>query len=138
MYAAIKIRDFAAIENLTKQMLSTDYTSMFAHKYLQQTYKITGDTLKSNRYHDIEMMCIYLITKIGNGTTCETGWHVTQIEEEYFILNMIGADLQMQSTTSGANYNCDAIKVKTEEGNIKVYYFKANKIFEMEVKVFGK
>jgi hypothetical protein len=62
---------------------------------------------------------------------------VTQIEEEYFILNMIGADLQKQSISSGGKNNCDKMVVKTEEGEIKTYYFEANKVFEMERKMFG-
>ena len=119
-------------------MLSIDYTSMFAHKYLQQTYQILGDTANNRKYHDIEFGLLYSITKSGDGATCETGWHVTQIEEEYFILNMIGADLQNQSIISGSENTCDKIVVKTEEGEIKTYFFEANKVFEMEGKMFGK
>jgi hypothetical protein len=123
---------------LTKEMLSIDYTSMFAHKYLQQTYKILGDSINRNKYHDIEFGLLNSITKSGDGKTCETGWHVTQIEEEYFILNMIGADLQSQSISNGGKNACDKMVVKTEGGESKTYFFEANKVFEMERKMFGK
>ena len=119
-------------------MLSIDYTSMFAHKYLQQTYKIIGDTINRNKYHDIEFGLLYSITESGDGKTCETGWHVTQIEEEYFVLNMIGASLQEQSISSSGKNNCDKMVVKTEEGETKTYYFEANKVFELEEKMFEK
>ena len=76
------------------------------------------------------------IVKNGNGKTCETGWHVTQIEEEYFILSMIGATLQSQSISSGGKNACDKMVIKTEEGASKTYYFEANKVFEMERKMF--
>ena len=138
VYTEIKNKNYNNVVRLTRAMLSIDYTSMFAHKYLQQTYKILGDTTNRNKYHDIEFGLLYSITKSGDGKTCETGWHVTQIEEEYFILNMIGADLQKQSISSGGKNTCDKMVVKTEDGEQKTYYFEANKIFEMESKLFDK
>ena len=137
VYTEIKNKNYKEIIRLTKAMLSIDYTSMFAHKYLQQTFKILGDTINKNKYHDIEFGLLNSITKSGDGKTCETGWHVTQIEEEYFILNMIGANLQMQSISSSKKNTCDKMDVKTEEGEVKTYYFEANKVFEMEKKMFG-
>ena len=136
IYAEIKNKNYDEVIKLTKEMLSIDYTSMFAHKYLQQTYQILSDTLNRNKYHDIEFGLLNSITKSGDGKTCETGWHVTQIEEEYFILNMIGANLQSQSISSGGKNSCDKMVVKTEEGETETYYFEANKVFEMEKKMF--
>lgn len=138
VYAEIKNKNYSEVVRLTKAMLSIDYTSLFAHKYLQQTYKILGDTTNRNKYHDIELGLLYSITRSGDGNTCETGWHVIQIEEEYFILSMIGADLQKQSISSSGKNNCDKMIVKTEEGETKTYYFEANKVFEMEQKAFEK
>ena len=122
---------------LTKAMLSIDYTSMFAHKYLQQTYKILGDTINGNKYHDIEFGLLNSIVRSGDGKTCETGWHVTQIEEEYFILAMVSATLQMQSIATGAENLCDKMDVIKENGENKSYYFECNKVFEMEKKMLG-
>lgn len=128
VYAAIKNSDYQGVIKLTKEMLSIDYTGMFAHKYLQQTYKILGDTINRNKYHDIEFGLLYSITNSGDGKTCETAWHVVQIEEEYFILNIVGADLQEQSIDKSKNNICDKMQVKTEEGNA-TYYFEVNKVF---------
>ncbi len=138
VYAEIKNKDYTEVVRLTKAMLSIDYTSLFAHKYLRQTYTILGDTINRNKYHDIEFGLLYSIMESGDGKTCETGWHVIQIEEEYFILNIIGADLQKQSINSSAKNACDKMVVKTEEGEIKTYYFEANKVFEMEQKMLEK
>jgi hypothetical protein len=117
-------------------MLTIDYTSLFAHKYLQQTYKILGDSINQKKYHDIEFGLLNSIIHSGDGKSCETGWHVTQIEEEYFILNILGAQLKTQSISSSGKNSCDKMKV-TEEGKNQVYYFEANKVFEMESKMFG-
>ncbi|MEO8110347.1 MAG: DUF4919 domain-containing protein [Ginsengibacter sp.] len=138
VYTEVENKNYQSVVRLTKAMLSIDYTSMFAHKYLQQTYKILGDTANQKKYHDIEFGLLYSITKSGDGKTCETGWHVTQIEEEYFILNMIGADLQKQTISNSDKNDCDKMMVKTEEGESETYYFEANKVFEMERKAFEK
>lgn len=138
VYNAIKNKNYQEVINITQSMLSIDYTSMFAHKYLQQTYKILGDTANQKKYHDIEFGLLYSITKSGDGKTCETGWHVTQIEEEYFILSMIGAQLQQQSISRGGNNTCDKMVVKTDAGETKTYYFEANKVFEIESKMFDE
>jgi len=138
VYAEIKNKNHKEVIRLTKAMLSIDYTSMFAHKYLQQTYKILEDTISRNKYHDIEFGLLYSIMNSGDGKTCETGWHVTQIEEEYFILSMMGAGLQSQSINSSGKNTCDKLVIKTEEGETKTYYFEANKVFEMERKMFEK
>jgi hypothetical protein len=61
----------------------------------------------------------------------------TQIEEEYFILSIIGAQLQAQSIASGGRNACDKMEVKTDEGEA-TYYFEENKIFEMEQRRLGK
>jgi len=138
VYAEIKNKNHKEVIRLTKAMLSIDYTSMFAHKYLQQTYKILEDTISRNKYHDIEFGLLYSIMNSGDGKTCETGWHVTQIEEEYFILSIVGAGLQSQSINSSGKNTCDKMVVKTGEGETKTYYFEANKVFEMERKMFEK
>lgn len=44
VYAEIKNKNYSEVVRLTKAMLSIDYTILCAHKYLQQTYKILGDT----------------------------------------------------------------------------------------------
>lgn len=138
VYTEIKNKNYLGVVNLTKAMLSIDYTSMFAHKYLQQTYKILNDTVNQKKYHDIEFGLLNSITRSGDGKTCETGWHVTQIEEEYFILGILGAQLQEQGISSGGKNTCDKMVVRTQEGETKTFYFEANKVFELEQKLFGK
>jgi hypothetical protein len=51
---------------------------------------------------------------------------------------MIGAELKMQSISSADKNTCDKMVVKTDEGETETYYFEANKVFEMESKMFGK
>ena len=119
---------YAEIINLTKRMLSIDYTDMEAHKILQQTYKILGDMPNSQKYHDIEFGLLNSIMRKGDGRTCESAWPVIQINEEYFILQMLGAKLQKQSMENSGRA-CDKMEVQTDQGT-KVYYFEISKIFK--------
>jgi hypothetical protein len=128
MYVQMDKSNYKEIVKITKGMLSIDYTSMVAHKILRQTYKILGDTINSKKYHDIQFGLLKSITKNGDGKTCETAWPVIQIEEEYFILEMVGAKLLKQSidNTDGL---CDKMDVK-EDGKKKTYYFETSKVFQ--------
>jgi hypothetical protein len=68
------------------------------------------------------------IVKKGDGTTCETAWPVIQIEEEYFILEMVGAKFKKQSINTFGGL-CDKMEVKVD-GKKKTYYFEISKVFE--------
>ena len=69
MIAQASASHYSEVIKLAKAMLSIDYTSQVAHKYLQQTYKIVGDTAKKEKYHDIEFGLIYSISLSGNAKT---------------------------------------------------------------------
>jgi hypothetical protein len=128
MRELMKDSKYAEIVAVTKQMLTLDYTDIGAHKILQQTYKILGDSAQSKKYHDIEFGLLNSIVKKGDGKSCQTGWPVIQVEEEYFILAMLGAKVQKQSIdrTGGV---CDRMEVETPEGK-RTYYFKISKVLE--------
>lgn len=109
-------------------MLSIDYTSLIAHKILRQTYRIIGDSLNAKKYKTIQFGLLRSITDNGNGKSCETAWHVIQIEEEYFMLNMLDAKLLKQCICNKKGFY-DKLEVNTDEGN-KTYYFETSKVFE--------
>jgi hypothetical protein len=128
MYELMKKSKYAEVIDVTKRMLSIDYTDMGAHKILQQTYKILGDTANRNKYHDIEFGLLNSIVKKGDGKTCQTAWPVIQVTEEYFILDMIGANVLKQSVDNTGGL-CDKMEVQTDGGN-KTYYFNISKVVE--------
>ncbi len=128
MIAQARDSHYSEVIKLAKTMLSIDYTSQVAHKYLQQTYKIVGDTTKKNKYHDIEFGLIYSISLSGNAKTWATSWEVIQVEEEYFTLGMIGAKLKKQSIDKSGTKICDKMEVVDEDGKDEVYYFDVTKL----------
>jgi hypothetical protein len=111
MYTQMDKSNFAEIINITKQMLSINYTNMLAHKILRQTYKIIGDTENEAKYKTIQFGLLNSIIKNGDGKTCSTAWPVIRIDEEYFILQMLDAKLHEQ-TIDNKDGLCDKLENK--------------------------
>lgn len=128
MYVFMNNKDSKSIAKVTKAMLSIDYTSMIAHKILSQTYKAMGDTANWKKYHDIEFGLLKSIVTKGDGRSCATAWPVIQVDEEYFILDMLGDSL-LKQTLDNSGGICDKMMVKGEDGK-KTYYFEVSKVFE--------
>ncbi len=131
----IRKSDYAGIVRTAQQMLSIDYTSMLAHKMLQQTYKILGDEANRQKYHDIEFGLLKSIVQHGDGKSCRTAWPVVQVDEEYFILNVMGAELRRQSVVNDGGL-CDRMDVVTDKGPA-VFYFDVARVFEQYDKLLG-
>ncbi|MBU2994803.1 DUF4919 domain-containing protein [Cellulophaga baltica] len=127
MYRQMSESKYDSIITTTKKMLSIDYTSMTAHKILRQTYEIIGDTINAKKYKTIQFGLLRSIVNNGDGKSCENGWSVIQISEEYFILNMLGVELKTQSIDGGV---CDRMEVTDENGEDKTYYFEISNIFK--------
>ena len=71
---------------------------------------------------------MYSIVTKGDGKTCETAWPVIQISEEYFILEMVGAEIEKQSIDHEGRI-CDKMEVKVDDKK-DIYYFEVSKVFE--------
>ena len=135
VYACVDKSDYQGVVKATKGMLGIDYTSMLAHKFLQQTYNKLGDEAKSKRYKDIEFGLLKSITTSGDGKTGATAWKVTQVEEEYFILNMLGLKLKLQSVGNYDGNTCDKMAVSSASGD-QTLYFNVSKLFAQYNKMF--
>lgn len=128
MHELMQKSAYKEIVEITKKMLSIDYTDIEAHKILQKTYKLLGDGANQKKYHDIEFGLFNSILKSGDGKTPETAWHVIQVAEEYFILDILNAKLLRQSVDA-TNGVCDKMEVETDKGK-KTYYFDVSKVFQ--------
>ncbi len=129
MYRQMSESKYDSIITTTKKMLSIDYTSMTAHKILRQTYKIVGDSLNAEKYKTIQFGLLMSIVNSGDGKSCETGWSVIQVSEEYFILEMLGVELSKQNIDNNGGI-CDRMEVEDENGEKKVYFFEISNVFK--------
>lgn len=129
MYKQMSESEFDSVISTTKKMLSIDYTNMTAHKILRQTYKIIGDTINAGKYKAIQFGLLKSIVNNGDGKSCESGWSVIQVSEEYFILDMLGVKLSKQSVDNNVGI-CDRMEVTDENGEEKTYFFEISNIFK--------
>ncbi len=128
MYVQMNAANHQEVIQITKKLLSIDYTDMKAHKILRQTNKIIGDTANAAKYKAIQFGLMNSILQKGDGRSCETAWPVIQVEEEYFILEMVGAKLKGQTLVEDGGI-CDKMEFKAE-GKNKTYFFEVSKVFE--------
>ncbi len=128
MYVNADSSDYQGVIDVTKKMLSIDYTSMLAHKFLRQTYEAIGDTVNAEKFKSIQFGLLKSIVDEGDGQSCETAWPVIQLSEERFLLDMLGAQQLRQSIYNKGGV-CDKIDVLMA-GEEKTYFFDASKIFE--------
>ncbi len=129
MYNQMSESEYDSVISTTKKMLSIDYTSMKAHKILRQTYKIVGDTKNAEKYKTIQFGLLKSIVNNGDGKSCENGWSVIQISEEYFILDMLDVELDEQHIDNDGGI-CDRMEVVDENGEKKTYYFEVSNVFK--------
>lgn len=120
--------DPARVVETLNEALRIDYTSMAAHLRIRQAYAELGDTANSLRSRAIEFGLLRSILAGGDGRTCATAWPVIQIEEEYFILEMLRAKLQTQSLHLKGGF-CDKM-VTRQQGKKKTYFFEVTKVFD--------
>lgn len=136
MYAQMDTRNYPEIIRITKAILSIDYTDMMAHKILRQTYEYTDDRTNGRKYKSIQFGLLKSIVDNGDGKSCPTAWPVVQIAEEYFILQMLGANLLRQSIDNTGGL-CDKMEVEMK-GENRIYYFEISTILEKRRESLGE
>ena len=73
----------------------------------------------------------------GDGKTCDTGWEVVAIGEEYFIIGMMGDTPSEQSLIQGKNGTCDLLHVRDENGKFQDYYFRIDAVLADEMSMLN-
>ncbi|HEX4303400.1 MAG TPA: DUF4919 domain-containing protein [Rhizomicrobium sp.] len=121
--AALKAEDAPVIRDKAEQILSLDFTDMWAHKLLRQSCAILHDDACADLHHFLEFGLLRSITGTGDGKTCATGWEATQVKEEYVMLAMLGLRFTQQALISDGGHACDAMSVVDENGAAQTYYF---------------
>jgi hypothetical protein len=76
------------------------------------------------------------ILKSGDGKTCNTGWEVVSVGEEYFIIGMMG-DTPRNQSLQGGKPSCDVLQVTDEKGAPQTYYFRIDAVLKDEMSMLG-
>ncbi|PZF72467.1 DUF4919 domain-containing protein [Taibaiella soli] len=139
---------YQRVVDLAKAMLSIDYTSLYAHMYLQKASAVLGDTVTRNKYRNIEFGLLASIAASGDGLSCATAWHITQIEDEDFLISVVKGEFMGEATvlsqqnksidsTGGATPKQNRCDIITVHGTKRTFYFEINKMMQLEMKMLG-
>jgi hypothetical protein len=120
--------DPARVRDAALAILRIVYVDLDAQKALRQACHLLGDEACATKYHDIELGLLKSIIATGDGKACATAWEVVSIDEEYFILGMVGFELRAQAGP-GKDGFCDTMTGTDENGEPRTYYFDVRPVF---------
>ena len=136
LFAAVAAEDAIAIRDNAIKLLSMDYINMYGHMMLRQSCAFLHDDACTAREHFVEFGLLNSVVDSGNGKSCQSGWEVVTIHEEYFVLDMLGAHLKQQALVHDG-HGCDAMTVDDRDGKEAVYYFNADAVLADEAAMFA-
>lgn len=128
MSAAMRAGDAGRVRDAARRIMSLVYIDLGAQKALRQSCKILQDEACAARYHDIEFGLLKSILATGDGKSCSTAWEVVTVDEEYFILGMLGFTLKSQEGPNGSEI-CDKMTGVGENGEPLVFFFDVRPVF---------
>jgi hypothetical protein len=138
LLAAVKSGDDRRVRDVAVKMLSADYTDMFGHKFLRQACARLHDDACAEQGHFVEFGLLKSIVATGDGKTCDTGWEVVAVTEEYFMIDMMGDTPAEQSLIQGKHGACDLLHVRDENGKPQDYYFRIDAVLADEAGKLGR
>lgn len=130
MYAAANEGKHAEVKKLAQSILDLNYLNMTAHRMLSWSLDALGDSVASKCHLDIELGLLRSIGQSGSGKNCKEGRIVIDVEEEYFVMQVMGWKLKRQRTVSDDDVTCDLMEVVDSDGNERRAYFNVNIVFE--------
>ena len=130
MYTAANEGKHAEVKKLAQSILDLNYLNMTAHRMLSWSLDALGDSVASKRHLDIELGLLRSIGQSGSGKNCKEGRIVIDVEEEYFVMQVMGWKLKRQRTVSDGDVTCDLMEVTDSEGKERGEYFNVNIVFE--------
>lgn len=129
MFDAVAHNDAPVIRSKAEAILNIKYIDMDAHKLLRQSCAVLADKACEDRHRFTGLGLLRSIVSIGDGKSCKSAWEVVAVEEEYFVLRMIGEKLKEQSVVQEGGKICDKMQVVNEKQEPTTRYFDINHVF---------
>lgn len=126
----IKKKDYDEIINLATHSISEFPFDLRQMNYLGYIYHLKGDEQAALEVSYRFNATIEAILSTGDGTTCESGFHVISTSHEYVILNMF----EFQVTSQALMGECDYLELVKDERDIDGIYFNIEKLFDHNLK----
>jgi hypothetical protein len=135
MFADMDKGDAKAVQDSARKILAIVYIDLDAQKAMKDSCKLLGDAACEAHFRYTELGLLESIVRTGDGSSCDTAWEVVSVDEEYFILNALGFELETQGGPGNGGM-CDTMTGK-QKGQPATYYFGVEKVFEGYQRKFG-
>ena len=107
--------DFKEMAKAADAVLKSNYTDLEGHYFARIAAKQMGKPELEEFHHWVEMGLLKSLRSSGDGQSPITAMKVISIDEEYFILHMMGQTLRKQASGTCAGAPCDIMTVTDEE-----------------------
>lgn len=107
--------DFKEMAKAADAVLKSNYTDLEGHYFARIAAKQMGKPELEEFHHWVEMGLLKSLRSSGDGQSPITAMKVISIDEEYFILHMMGQTLGEQASGTCAGAPCDIMTVTDEE-----------------------
>lgn len=129
MFNAVGQKNASVIRAKAEAILNIKYIDLDAHKLLRQSCSVLADKACENRHRFVGLGLLKSIVANGDGRSCKTAWEVIAVEEEYFVLRMIGEKPKEQSVVQDKGRICDKMEVINLKKEPGVRYFEVSHVF---------
>lgn len=137
MVTAAKDRDDAKVRAAAESLLSVKYVDLRGQAFLSAACERLHDASCAAQADFVTRGLVRSIFVSGDGKTCNSGWEVAAVDEEYFILNVLGVTPKMQSLAGGSP-SCDVMETTDKDGKSATYFFRIDAVLEDEMSMFKK
>jgi hypothetical protein len=124
MREAVAKHDSAALVPICNAIVDRVFVDLDAHKYLKHAHTDLGHPAEADFHRFVELGLLKSIIGGNDGKSAATAWRVVTVDEEYFVLRMIGAKPAQQHLKSIDGHHYDVMD--TVDGATKssvTYYF---------------
>jgi hypothetical protein len=131
MLAAAKERDDTKVRAAAESLLSVNYVDLRGQAFLSMACQRLHDASCAAQADFVTRGLARSIFDSGDGKTCQTGWEVAAIDEEYFVLNVLEVTPKMQSLLTGSP-SCDLLETTDKDGKSATFFFRIDAVLEDE------
>jgi hypothetical protein len=115
LMAAARKRDFKKLEQAADAVLKSNYTDLDGHFFAKVAAKELGKPEKEEFHNWVEMGLLKSLYSSGDGKSAATALKVISVDEEYFLLRVMGQMVKSQALSTCEGKRCDVMTTEDRE-----------------------
>lgn len=136
LQAAMQSKNYRSARKLCDSILSIDFTNIRAHMLKAFALKSLGEDFSFNRKMMLKIENSILSS--GDGKAPETAFHVSQIDEEYYVVSALSLSVNSQGLVLVGDHAFDVMECQNESGKSTSLYFDVTEHMAGISRRFGK